>query len=705
MKKIKILFLILSLVLAITCCFVMGCKSQDKTDNGSEDGIVSETGTSLLLNAMSIPLEKLESFDVVATVNGEEVTDVVWKSTNEAVATVNNGKVLAVSEGDAVIIATFDDAEARCSVHVTDNKLIPVVKTNIIGHSLAMFTGKTFNVESSVYYNNKLIDDAAVEFDLECTDGSVEIYNGVITAVKEGSAILTVYSEWSGLTCSEIYTVDVVCNMVAQLASVHSVSLYNDTGSSVQTFDLVPVCYENGQKLNKNQYEIVAWNFDEEIISLDTNRMKIKGLTKGQTDLIATFKSVESGAEVDCVLPITVNLLAVDKSATVTLDALYLDESEYFIKPADVFTDISASVLSKFSIISIADVTSDTNAINIPVSNGKIDISSIIELGLTGNRLWQIDCEKYSYKVKVPIVNEYPHRPILNTYSSNNFDYIVNLKITKEMNDATNVVEFLDKQTNAVVDTGVFTVSKYSAKTNSGYITFEMDKKVAGSSFTGFYYNVENSYQLCIKDGDSYVALVNKVENQVEKLIGTFSSSSWGVKVSLFEDGTCTFIGATVNDAGTYELTVSDFNTGKITLTLDNGFNGQKVFEGDYSYTKASASIGFTVNGAETPLKVLYKEQMSNEPYETLSGYYKSFSSPSIYLGAEGKVVFNCDKFDSKINTVGSYELENGKITINLETAYNNQNILAGTYTIDGDLITIKLVIGDSEYTYDKKVG
>ena len=643
MKKNKILFLILSLILAIACCFAVGCKGGDDTDLGNEGGAVTETKTTILLNAISIPLEKHESFDVVATIDGKVISGVTWKSSNETVATVNNGKVLAISEGDAVIIATHDGTEARCSVHVTDNKLVPTIKTNIIGDALAIVKGKTFNVESLVYYNNKLLEDATVDYDLECSDGSVEINNGLLTAVNEGSAILTVHSEWSGLVCREVYTVDVVCNMVAQLASVHSVSLYNDTGASVETFSLVPVCYENGVKLNNNQFEIIAWDFDEEVIALDTRKMVIKGLTKGYTDLIATFKSIESGAEVECVLPVTVVLQTVDKSNSVILDTLYLDESEYFVKVEDVFNDLSANELSNFNIVSVADVTSNTNTINVPVSNGKVEISSVIELGLSGNRIWQVDCEKYSYKVKLSIEKEYPHRAILDTYSSVGFDYLVNLKTSKNMNDITNVVEFLDKETNAVVDTGIFTVSKYSTTTNSGYITFEMDNGVVGSSFTGFYYKFENSYQLCINEGNSYFALVNKVDNVTKKLAGTFSSSTWGVKVSIYEDGTCTFVSASANEEGTYEYKALGLNTGKITLTLKNGFGGQKVFEGDYSYSKASASISITINGATTPLKVLYKEQMSNEPYGVVEGYYTNNSSPSIYLGAEGKAIFNFD--------------------------------------------------------------
>lgn len=46
-----------------------------------------------------------------------DVTAITWVSDNEAVATVANGTVTAVAEGDAMITATYGDQNVQCAIH------------------------------------------------------------------------------------------------------------------------------------------------------------------------------------------------------------------------------------------------------------------------------------------------------------------------------------------------------------------------------------------------------------------------------------------------------------------------------------------------------------------------------------------------------------------------------------------------------------
>ena len=158
MNKInkKILF-ILSLILCVMTLAFSACAPQEQE---SEEPLGGETGGSkqtLILSKEQITLEKLES--MLLTVDGVEA-GVVWKSTREDIATVNNGEVSAISAGVTVIIAEHDGKEGRCTVVVEDHKKIPNIETNVVDNQLFLMAGDVFDIVSNLTYNNKLISEA-----------------------------------------------------------------------------------------------------------------------------------------------------------------------------------------------------------------------------------------------------------------------------------------------------------------------------------------------------------------------------------------------------------------------------------------------------------------------------------------------------------------------------------------------------------------
>ena len=76
------------------------------------------TGITLSVTELSFTSTVIQT--ITATVTPSDTTDkVVWSSSNEDVATVDNGVVTAVFNGDAVITATCGDFSASCSVSVS----------------------------------------------------------------------------------------------------------------------------------------------------------------------------------------------------------------------------------------------------------------------------------------------------------------------------------------------------------------------------------------------------------------------------------------------------------------------------------------------------------------------------------------------------------------------------------------------------------
>lgn len=114
-------------------------------DNGN-DGIVHVTG--ITLDRPTANIKEGGSFTLVATVTPENADNknVIWASSSDAVATVdNNGKVTGVKAGSATITATAEDGgmKAACALSVEANLPPSVtVEANHISAISAVLAGK-----------------------------------------------------------------------------------------------------------------------------------------------------------------------------------------------------------------------------------------------------------------------------------------------------------------------------------------------------------------------------------------------------------------------------------------------------------------------------------------------------------------------------------------------------------------------------------
>lgn len=100
-------------VMLLLCLSIVGCQKE------GEDVKVS----SISLNMTSVSLTAGSSATLVATVSPSNATNkkVVWMSSNASVASVNNGTVTAIAEGEATITVISEDsgASATCKLTVT----------------------------------------------------------------------------------------------------------------------------------------------------------------------------------------------------------------------------------------------------------------------------------------------------------------------------------------------------------------------------------------------------------------------------------------------------------------------------------------------------------------------------------------------------------------------------------------------------------
>ena len=153
--------------------------------------------TNVSLNQSSVSMKVGASVSLTATVSPSNATDkaVTWSSSNAGIASVSNGVVSAVSEGEATITASAGGKSATCNVTVLPNT-VAVTGISLNKTSLSVYVNDTFQLQATVSPSNAT--DKTVKW---TSSDSVVVkvdQNGLITALSPGTA--TVTAECGGFT-------------------------------------------------------------------------------------------------------------------------------------------------------------------------------------------------------------------------------------------------------------------------------------------------------------------------------------------------------------------------------------------------------------------------------------------------------------------------------------------------------------------------
>lgn len=111
--------------MVMALCLASSCKTEEPPIVQQGNGTTVEP-TSITLNYTDLDLEPEVSFPLTATVLPDEVEnkEVIWKSSNESIATVDQtGEVTGVAVGTATITATTENSGLTATCIVTVNEL------------------------------------------------------------------------------------------------------------------------------------------------------------------------------------------------------------------------------------------------------------------------------------------------------------------------------------------------------------------------------------------------------------------------------------------------------------------------------------------------------------------------------------------------------------------------------------------------------
>ena len=155
--------------------------------------------TSISINKTELVISKGQSETLTATVKPDDATDktVTWDISNTAIATIDsNGKVTAVSGGDATITAKAGNQVATCALTVT----VPVESVSLDKESITLEEESTTTLVATVKPDDAT--DKSVTWSSSNTSIATVDQSGKVTAVKEGSATITARASNKQATCS-----------------------------------------------------------------------------------------------------------------------------------------------------------------------------------------------------------------------------------------------------------------------------------------------------------------------------------------------------------------------------------------------------------------------------------------------------------------------------------------------------------------------
>lgn len=146
------------------------------------------SGTLIVLTQHSASLSAGQEFYLGAFVASGTLP--TFKSSNSRVASVNTyGRVTAKQAGTCRITAKADGSEASCKVTVARTKITLNTK------SVSLENGETFKLQAATS-NNSIPDFNSNKKSVAVVDS-----NGVITACKPGSAVISVKADKTTVTC------------------------------------------------------------------------------------------------------------------------------------------------------------------------------------------------------------------------------------------------------------------------------------------------------------------------------------------------------------------------------------------------------------------------------------------------------------------------------------------------------------------------
>ena len=290
------------------------------------DGVYAENSTVITVTVSKIATEinianasvDMEVNDVVPTgaaLTPADAGNVAYAVSDSSVVKVKDGKIIALAEGEAVITVSFAGNDKYAAA---ENKTIEVyvslkdASVSVNNESLSLKVGDTFTIVATTVPEGLDVTYVPDDSGVYSVDD-----NGIVTALKEGTASITVKVGGNGVYAENSTTVSVSVNKVPTEITVDPDSLDLFVGDeTVVVANLTPSDAGN----------VTFTSSDDSVVIVD-DRGNVIANGKGQAIITVSFAGNDKYAAAEN-KTITVNVRLNDASVTVDNNTLDLKVDE-----------------------------------------------------------------------------------------------------------------------------------------------------------------------------------------------------------------------------------------------------------------------------------------------------------------------------------------------------------------------------------------
>ncbi len=231
-------------------------------------------------------LEVGDTVNLTVGYNPEDTTDdkaVTWSSSDEDVATVNDGVVTAVAGGTATITATSaanEDITARCEIRVLKH----TTGISLDQSEMSILKGETSEQLTVTFEPTDTDDSTEVTWSSDNTDVAVVDDQGYVTGISEGTAVITATAVEGGYIAS--------CTVTVNEIHVEDAVLADDTPSELYVGQEHTL---NVVLTPENVTDEVTYTYassDESVATVD-ERGRISAVQAGNTEITVTVTADE----------------------------------------------------------------------------------------------------------------------------------------------------------------------------------------------------------------------------------------------------------------------------------------------------------------------------------------------------------------------------------------------------------------------------
>ena len=179
-----------------------GCKKNTPSEDVPEESPIK-------LSQTSITLSEDKTFQLEAIIS-EEIKGkmLFWTMRDEQIATVENGLVTAIKEGNTICTVQCGQYSAKCAVNVTAFEPEKALQIHLTKTSFNLNVNDIFDLPITVSFGEQMVTDYTLTG--EAVDQSIaKIENNAIVALAAGSTEIVLSATYAENICLDVITVNV----------------------------------------------------------------------------------------------------------------------------------------------------------------------------------------------------------------------------------------------------------------------------------------------------------------------------------------------------------------------------------------------------------------------------------------------------------------------------------------------------------------